>query len=149
MNRALLALGANIGARHTQLEEAVRRLDEHPAIRLVRRSAIIETAPVGKTDQPDFLNMVIAVDTSLKPSDLLAACLEIERAMGRERTERWGPRTIDIDIVAYGRERLRQEGMTLPHPRAHERAFVMGPLREIDPETADWIEKVAGAEGGK
>jgi 2-amino-4-hydroxy-6-hydroxymethyldihydropteridine diphosphokinase len=143
MSRALLALGANIGERRRQLEDAVRRLDEHPDIHLIRRSAIIETKPVGKTDQPDFLNMVIAVETSLAPVDLMHTCLMIEKAMGRERTERWGPRLIDIDIVAHGRKRVATDALTLPHPRAHERAFVMEPLREIDPETADWVEEVA------
>jgi len=143
MSRALLALGANIGERRAQLDEAVRRLDEHPDIHLIRRSSVIETAPVGKTDQPDFLNMVIAIDTSLAPLDLLHTCLLVERAMGRERAERWGPRKIDIDIVAYGRKRMRAEGLTLPHPRAHEREFVMDPLRQIDPETADWVTEVA------
>lgn len=143
MSRAFVALGANIGERRRQLEEAVRRIDQHPDIHLIRRSEIIETKPVGKTDQPDFLNMVIAVDTFLAPADLMQTCLMIEKAMGRTRTERWGPRTIDIDIVAYGRKRMVTEGLTLPHPRAHERAFVMDPLREIDAEAADWVEEVA------
>jgi len=145
MTRAYLALGANIGEPRAQLAEALKRIDTDPAIDIVARSAVIETEPWGKPDQPRFLNQVIAVETALAPRALLETCLGIERQMGRVRTEKWGPRVIDIDIVAYGRRTIDETGLTLPHPQAHKRDFVIDPLREIDPQTADWI----AAQGAK
>jgi len=139
MARAWLSLGANIGDPPAQLAEATRRLDEHPQVRVVARSGVITTKPWGKTDQPDFANMAAEVDTDLSPIDLLHVALDIERDMGRVRHEVWGPRVIDIDIVAYERVEMQTGRLTLPHPHAHERAFVLDPLREISPETADWI----------
>jgi 2-amino-4-hydroxy-6-hydroxymethyldihydropteridine diphosphokinase len=139
MAKAWLALGANIGDPAAQLEEAIGRLSAHPGIALVARSSIIRTAPWGKTDQPDFFNMVLAVETGLDPHALLAACLAIEAEMGRQRLEHWGPRLIDIDIIAYDRLELAEPDLSIPHPFAHERDFVLAPLREIAPEVADWI----------
>ena len=139
MARAWLSLGANIGDPPAQLADAIRRLDEHPQVRVVARSGVITTKPWGKTDQPDFANMAAEVDTDLSPIDLLHVALDIERDMGRVRHEVWGPRVIDIDIVAYERVEMQTGRLTLPHPHAHERAFVLDPLREISPETADWI----------
>jgi len=139
MPRAWLSLGANIGDPPAQLAEAIRRLDAHPGIRVTRQSAVIRTAPWGRTDQPDFANMAAEVETGLEPVDLLHAALDIERDMGRVRHEVWGPRLIDIDIVAYERLEMQTGRLTLPHPHAHERAFVLDPLRAIAPETAAWI----------
>jgi len=139
MPRAWLSLGANIGDPPAQLAEAIRRLDAHPDIRVTRQSAVIRTAPWGRTDQPDFANMAAEVETGLEPVDLLHAALDIERDMGRVRHEVWGPRLIDIDIVAYERLEMQTGRLTLPHPHAHERAFVLDPLRAIAPETAAWI----------
>lgn len=139
MSRAWLSLGANLGDRWRQLQGALRRLDERPGIRLVRVSRVIETEPWGKTDQPRFLNLAAELETTLSPMALLKACLDTERAMGRVRHERWGPRTIDIDIIAYERLRLITRGLTLPHPHAHERDFVLRPLRMISPATARWV----------
>jgi 2-amino-4-hydroxy-6-hydroxymethyldihydropteridine diphosphokinase len=139
MVRAFLALGANIGDPPAQLEEAVRRIAETPGIDLTRRSSVIVTAPWGKTDQNDFHNMVLEVETSLTPQQLLTTCLGIEAEMGRKRLERWGPRSIDIDIVAYGHEVISEANLKVPHPYAHERAFVLDPLREIAPDVAEWI----------
>jgi 2-amino-4-hydroxy-6-hydroxymethyldihydropteridine diphosphokinase len=139
MVRAFLALGANIGDPPAQLEEAVRRIAETPGITLARRSSVIVTAPWGKTDQNDFHNMVVEVETSLTPQQLLAICLGIEAEMGRKRIERWGPRLIDIDIVAYGHEVIAEANLKVPHPYAHERAFVLDPLREIAQDVAEWI----------
>lgn len=136
---AWLSLGANIGDPPAQLAEAIRRLDAHPHIRLVAQSAVIRTAAWGKTDQPDFANMAATVETDLPPVDLLHACLDIERDMGRVRHEVWGPRLIDIDLIAYERIEMDTAKLTLPHRFAHERDFVLAPLREISPETADWI----------
>jgi len=139
MMRAFLALGANIGEPAAQLEEAVRRIAATPGITLVKQSSVIVTAPWGKTDQNDFHNMVVEVETALTPRQLLAAGLGIETEMGRKRLERWGPRLIDIDIVAYGREVIAETNLKVPHPYAHERAFVLDPLREIAPDVAEWI----------
>ncbi len=143
MASAWLSLGANMGDPSAQLAEAVRRLDAHDHIAVINQSTIIRTAPWGKTDQPDFANMALEVETSLSPLDLLHACLDIERDMGRVRHEVWGPRLIDIDMIAYERVELDSVELTLPHRFAHERDFVLGPLREISPETAVWIALVA------
>ena len=139
MGRAWLGLGANIGAPDIQVREAVRRLQDHREISVSAQSAMLTTKPWGKTDQPDFSNMVVAVETSLKPIALLEACLGIELAMGRVRKEVWGPRLIDIDIIAYDDIQIRSARLTLPHAFAHQRDFVLEPLREIAPEIADWV----------
>lgn len=131
MARAWLSLGANIGDPRGQLAEAVTRLDAHANITVVQQSSVLTTKPWGKTDQPDFANMALAIETTLAPIDLLDAVLGIERAMGRIRKEVWGPRLIDIDIIAYEGVRMKSERLTLPHPYAHEREFVLVPLGEI------------------
>lgn len=141
--RAWLSLGANLGDPRAQLDEAVRRIDAHPAITVVQQSAMLATKAWGKTDQPDFVNLALAIETTLEPLDLLDALLGIELAMGRVREEVWGPRVIDIDIIAYDRLEVSGPRLTLPHPFAHERDFVLVPLREIDPATADWVTDVA------
>jgi 2-amino-4-hydroxy-6-hydroxymethyldihydropteridine diphosphokinase len=139
MARAWLSLGANIGDPPAQLAEAVKRLVALTGTTVTAQSAVIRTAPWGKTDQPDFANMAIEIETDLEPEALLDACLAIEHEMGRVREEVWGPRLIDIDVIAYERIRQRTPTLTLPHPHAHEREFVLGPLQEISPGTADWI----------
>lgn len=139
MARAWLGLGANIGDPPAQVREAVERLNSWPGIAVVTQSSMLITKPWGKTDQPDFSNMVVEVETSLAPLELLDACLGIEREMGRVRDIRWGPRRIDIDVVAYGRLELDTERLHVPHRHAHERDFVLEPLRNIAPEVADWI----------
>ncbi|MGV8830958.1 MAG: 2-amino-4-hydroxy-6-hydroxymethyldihydropteridine diphosphokinase [Devosia sp.] len=145
MATAWLSLGANIGDPRGQLAEAVRRIDEHAQIGVSAQSSVLTTKPWGKTDQPDFANMAIAVETDLQPIDLLGVLLSIELAMGRVRKEVWGPRLIDIDIIAYERLQLKTERLTLPHPHAHERAFVTDPLTEIAPEVTAWVIDIAGA----
>ena len=139
MARAWLSLGANIGDPAGQLREAVRRIDAADHVALAKQSQIHTTKAWGKTDQPDFANMAIEVETSLKPLELLDLVLGIELEMGRVRQERWGPRVIDIDLIAYERERMKTERLTLPHPHAHERDFVLHPLREIAADVADWL----------
>lgn len=139
MAQAWLSLGANIGEPRAQLVEAIRRLDAHPQINVVKQSSVIATKPWGKTDQPDFVNMAAEIATDLEPIDLLHVALDTEREMGRVRHEVWGPRVIDIDIIAYERIEMQTGRLTLPHPHAHARDFVLVPLREIAPETADWI----------
>lgn len=139
MVRAWLSLGANIGDPPAQLAEAIRLLDAHPNIRVIKQSSVIATKPWGKTDQPDFANMAAEVETDLEPIDLLHVALDTEREMGRVRHEVWGPRLIDVDIIAYERIVMQTGRLTLPHPHAHARDFVLVPLREISPETAEWI----------
>jgi 2-amino-4-hydroxy-6-hydroxymethyldihydropteridine diphosphokinase len=139
MPTAWLSLGANIGDPSAQLVEAVHLLDEHDQISVTARSSVIRTKAWGKTDQPDFANMAVTIETDLTPIDLLHACLDIERDMGRVRHEVWGPRLIDIDLIAYERVEMDSAKLTLPHRFAHERDFVLEPLREISPETATWV----------
>ncbi|WDQ98751.1 2-amino-4-hydroxy-6-hydroxymethyldihydropteridine diphosphokinase [Devosia sp. J2-20] len=145
MATAWLSLGANIGDPRAQLADAVARIGNHREISVTARSSVLTTAPWGKTDQPDFANMAIAISTDLAPIALLDALLEIELAMGRVRKEVWGPRLIDIDIIAYDRLRMATERLTLPHPHAHERDFVTDPLSEIDAETTQWVIATGGA----
>jgi 2-amino-4-hydroxy-6-hydroxymethyldihydropteridine diphosphokinase len=139
MAQAWLSLGANIGDPPAQLAEAIRQLDAHLHIAVTAQSSVIRTKAWGKTDQPDFANMAATVETDLPPIDLLHACLDIERDMGRVRHEVWGPRLIDIDLIAYERVEMDTTKLILPHRFAHERDFVLEPLGEISPETADWI----------
>ena len=143
MATAWLSLGANIGDPRAQLAEAVRRIDQHSDIAVVSQSDVLTTKPWGKTDQPDFANMAIAVETTLQPIDLLDVLLGIELTMGRVRKEVWGPRLIDIDIIAYERVQLKTDRLTLPHPHAHERSFVLDPLRQIGQDVADWLTQSA------
>lgn len=130
---AALALGGNLGDPVEAFAAALTSLKRRPENLLLRQSSVYRTAPWGKLDQPDFLNMALLVGTSLPPDDLLALCLEIERERGRERLERWGPRTLDIDILTYGEETIDRPGLQIPHPRLAERAFVLTPLNEIAP----------------
>jgi 2-amino-4-hydroxy-6-hydroxymethyldihydropteridine diphosphokinase len=131
--RAFLGLGSNLGDRLANLQRAVDLLDATPGIRVVRTSRVYETAPVGPP-QPDYLNAVAEVRTALTARELLDACLEAERALGRVRAERWGPRTADIDVLTFGVEHFDEPGLTVPHPRMHERAFVLVPLLELEPD---------------
>lgn len=128
---AYLGLGSNLGDRLDHLRQAVVLLQAHPEIRITRVSSIYETAPVGPVEQPDFLNMVAAAVTTLPPEELLSVAQAIEKRLHRVRTVRWGPRTLDIDILLYGDLILQQEGLTIPHPRMEERAFVLIPLLEV------------------
>ena len=129
--RIYLGLGSNVGDRLENLKAAVRELERRD-VRIVRSSRVYETDPVGGPPQPDYLNAVIEVTTDLEPADLLRACLEVEVELGRERGERWGPRTIDVDILTYGAREIEESNLTVPHPRMPERAFVLVPLLELD-----------------
>ena len=137
--KAWLSLGANIGDPPAQLAEAIRRIDTHPAISVVRQSSVLATKPWGKTDQPDFANQAVTLETSLEPLELLDVMLGIELDMGRVRQEVWGPRLIDIDMIAYERVEMTTTRLTLPHPYAHERDFVLVPLGEIAADVVEWI----------
>jgi 2-amino-4-hydroxy-6-hydroxymethyldihydropteridine diphosphokinase len=140
---AWLSLGANLGDPAAQLADAVRRIAAHPQITLIAQSSVHTTKPWGKTDQPDFANMAIGVETTLKPMELLDALLDIELAMGRVREEVWGPRLIDIDMIAYEQFEIKSSRLTLPHPYAHERDFVLLPLSEIAPDVIEWVTSTA------
>jgi len=134
MPTAFLGLGSNIGDRKANLARAVAMLAAHPQIEVVDVSSIHETEPVGYTKQPDFLNAVARVETTLRPRELLDVILAIEAEMGRERTIRWGPRVIDIDILLFDGEQVDEPGLEIPHPRMMERQFVLDPLAEIAPD---------------
>lgn len=131
MNQVFVALGTNIEPTEEHLNDALKLLEEHRGIVIQSKSSIYVTAPVGYIDQEDFLNMVIAIETSLSAIELLNFCQEIERSLGRRKTIRFGPRTIDLDILVYNQEDRKTERLIIPHPRMHERAFVLIPLEEI------------------
>jgi 2-amino-4-hydroxy-6-hydroxymethyldihydropteridine diphosphokinase len=135
MTRAYVGLGSNLGDREASLREAVGLLGANPEIEIVAVSRFRETEPVGLADQPRFLNGAVAIDTELAAPDLLDRLLATERELGRERGEgpRWGPRTIDLDLLLYGDETFERPGLTVPHPRLHERRFALEPLAELDP----------------
>lgn len=133
-NLAYIALGSNMGDRFEYLKKAIFLLNSHEEIRVVNTSSIYETDPVGYTDQDQFLNMAVQVITRLKPHELLDECLRIEEELGRKREIRWGPRTLDLDILLYNQENIETEKLTIPHPRMSERAFVILPLLEMDPK---------------
>jgi 2-amino-4-hydroxy-6-hydroxymethyldihydropteridine diphosphokinase len=128
---ATLGLGGNLGDPVAAFAAALERLSANRAVELKAVSSVWRTAPWGKLDQPEFRNMAVLTETTLPAEDLLALCLEIERQSGRERRERWGPRTLDIDILTYGDETIDRPGLQVPHPRIAERAFVLAPLAEI------------------
>ena len=131
---AYIGLGTNLGDRRGALEMALREMHQPPIIHVERVSSVYETAPVGVTEQPDFLNAVARVATTLPPHGLLDALLHLENKMGRVRTLRWGPRVIDLDLLLYGEAQIAQTGLEVPHPRLRERAFVLAPLAEIAPK---------------
>jgi 2-amino-4-hydroxy-6-hydroxymethyldihydropteridine diphosphokinase len=135
-HRTVLSLGSNMGDRLDNLQEAVDALFDAPGLEFVAMSPVYETAPVGGPEQPDFLNIVVIADTRLTPETLLERVLSIEDAMDRVRTARWGPRTLDIDIVRFGDVASADPALTLPHPRAHERAFVLVPWSDVEPDAA-------------
>ena len=130
-HRAFIAIGANLGDREATICAA---LDALPGV--VAVSALRETDPVGVVEQPSFLNGAAALEVALAPRALLETLLAVERELGRERGERWGPRTIDLDLLLYGDETIDEPGLTVPHPRLHERRFALEPLLDLDPELA-------------
>jgi dihydroneopterin aldolase/2-amino-4-hydroxy-6-hydroxymethyldihydropteridine diphosphokinase len=131
---AVLGLGSNLGARQQELQRAVDQLAATPGLRVTAVSPVYETDPVGGPDQPDFLNAVVLAMTDLPGPDLLRRAHAIEAAARRTREVRWGPRTLDVDIIAYGDQVSADPTLTLPHPRARERAFVLAPWRDADPD---------------
>jgi 2-amino-4-hydroxy-6-hydroxymethyldihydropteridine diphosphokinase len=131
---AYLGLGSNLGDRLANLQGAVDRLAGEEGVRVDASSRVWETAPVGGPEQPDYLNAVVRVQTDRAPRELLAACQSVESALGRERSDRWGPRTIDVDVLLYDGRVVDEPDLVVPHPRIVERAFVVLPLLELDPD---------------
>jgi 2-amino-4-hydroxy-6-hydroxymethyldihydropteridine diphosphokinase len=131
--RAVLSVGANLGDRLGTLQGCVQAIAELPDTDVLAISPLYETAPVGGPPQPDYLNAVVLIQTGLPPRALLDALHRIEARFGRVRAERFGPRTLDIDIVDYAGQVSDEADLTLPHPRAHQRAFVLAPWHDLDP----------------
>lgn len=142
--KTVLALGSNLGEREDTLLRAIADLCSHDKITLDKVSPVAVTAPVGgPAGQPDYLNMVVEAETGLSPFDLLRYCQEIEEKHHRKREVRWGPRTLDIDIIKYGEIEMDEPELTIPHPRANERAFVLEPWARMNPEAQLQGESVA------
>ena len=129
--QALVGVGANLGDRLATLAAVLQRLAARRGVSAVESSPVYETDPVGEIEQPKFLNIVAGLETTLSPEELLDALLETEREFGRIRQARWGPRTLDLDLLAYEKETRATSSLTLPHPRMLERGFVIIPLREL------------------
>ena len=130
--KAVIALGSNLGNRELYIDSAVAELAK--VIEITHLSTNHETDPVGGPEQPKYLNAIAIAETELDPRELLIIMLEIENRLGRKREVHWGPRTIDLDLIVFGDEIIDSEVLVLPHPRAHERKFVLEPWLEIDPD---------------
>lgn len=130
--KAVVALGANLEEPVAAIELAISLLEN--STNLLARSSLFSTKPVGGPPQPDYINAVCIIDSDLPARDLLALLHGIEKSMGRVREERWGPRVIDLDLITFGDLLIEEEDLSLPHPRAHERRFVLEPWHEIDPD---------------
>ncbi len=136
MTRAYIALGSNLGDREATIRDALAALAEEPGIEIVAVSSLVDTEPVGVADQPRFLNGAASLETELTAQSLLALLLDVERRFGRRREGMppHGPRTLDLDLLLYGDAVIDEPGLRVPHPRLHERAFVLGPLAEVAPD---------------
>ena len=133
--RAHVGVGSNLGDREKTIRRAVELLREAEGVDVVSVSTLRETEPWGPVEQPPFLNGALAIETDLGPQEVLAVLLEVERALGRVREgERWGPRTIDLDVLLFGDLIVDEPGLTIPHPRLHERGFALEPLAELAPD---------------
>ncbi len=132
MTYAWLSLGSNLTDPVKQVQTAISELEAHKSIKLVKQSSLYKTKAVGKTDQADFINAVVAIKTRLDAKELLVACQAIENKHDRVRKEHWGPRTLDIDVLLFGKQIIKMADLTIPHPVMHKRAFVLVPLTEIN-----------------
>ena len=147
MHTAFIALGSNLGDPEAKVRQGIAALAELPQVQLVAASALYRSAAIGHADQPDFVNAVAQIATSLAPQALLAAMLAIEQRFGRERTFLNAPRTLDLDLLLYDAQTIAEPGLAVPHPRMHQRAFVLAPLLELAPAcvipgkgpAADWL----------
>ena len=131
---AVIGLGSNVGDRMGHLQSAVDAFDKHRNVDVLGVSPVYETEPVGGPDQGQYLNAVLRISTLLDPRDLLTLAHELEDARGRKRAEQWGPRTLDVDLLTFTGFLMETSALTLPHPRAHERAFVLAPWYDLDPD---------------
>ncbi|HTR97675.1 MAG TPA: 2-amino-4-hydroxy-6-hydroxymethyldihydropteridine diphosphokinase [Candidatus Acidoferrales bacterium] len=131
--KAFIGLGSNLGERETLIRQALEALAALPETEMVRASSLYDTEPVGDVEQPNYLNAVAQIDTELAPNQLLWNLLLIEKRLGRERTRRWGPRTIDLDLLLYGDEIIEEDELRVPHPELVRRGFVLVPLVELEP----------------
>lgn len=134
MALAYIGLGSNLGDRESFLESSIEKLNNCNAITVTKQSTIYETEPVGGPPQPNFLNAALEISTSLPPEELLSNLHEIEKYLGRERKSKWGPRTIDLDILMYENSIIKNKNLEIPHPLMHTRLFVLQPLSEIAPD---------------
>lgn len=134
MVKAYLGLGSNMNDPQAQLEAAVTAIGRVPSTTVLRSSPMYASKPWGKTDQPDFVNMVVEIETGLQPHTILRHCKHIEQEQGRVAGERWGPRPVDIDILLFGKRTLRTASLVVPHPRMWDRAFVLRPLSDLRPD---------------
>jgi len=134
LNIAYIGLGSNLGDKEANLKKALGLLDASPEMRVKKVASLYRTAPLGYTGQDWFLNTVAGVETSLSPHELLSLLLDIEERLGRVRTIRWGPRTVDLDLLLFGREEVNTPDLMIPHPRMSKRTFVMVPLAELAPK---------------
>ena len=130
--KAVIALGSNLGNRELNIDSAIAELVK--ILEITHLSTNHETDPVGGPEQPKYLNAIAIAETELEPEELLIAMLEIENKLGRKREVHWGPRTLDLDLIVFGDEVIDSEILVLPHPRAHERRFVLEPWLEIEPD---------------
>lgn len=137
MSRAYLGLGSNLGDRAAHLQLAVDELATTTGVRVVAVSKVYETSPVGGPAQDDYLNAVVAIETDLNARQLLAVAQRLEQRAARVRTVRWGPRTLDVDVLLVGDEHVAEADLEVPHPRLYERGFVLAPLRDVAPDRVD------------
>jgi 2-amino-4-hydroxy-6-hydroxymethyldihydropteridine diphosphokinase len=144
VRRAYLGIGSNLGDRAARLQAAVDGLAVADGVTVAAVSPVYETDPVGGPEQPEYLNAVVAVDTDRTPHELLELAQRLEDEAERVRSERWGPRTLDVDILLVGDDEVDEPDLVVPHPRMYERAFVMAPLAELDPMLAPWVPGEAG-----
>ena len=147
MTKSYVGIGSNLGEREFLIRKAVEALRELPRTSVIQVSSLYDTDPVGDIEQPPFLNAVARIETELEARELLWHLLLIERRMGRVRTQRWGPRSIDLDLLFHGDEVIEEPDLRVPHPEAHRRAFVLLPLQELEPdfthpETGETIRKM-------
>ena len=141
VHTAYIGIGSNLGTPDKNCEEAIEKISTNGGIKIVSKSLLYQTTPVGHIKQDWFVNSVIKIDTQLSPKELLSALLDIESEMGRIRREKWGPRVIDLDLLFYDNLILNQEGITLPHPEIQKRKFVLVPLNEIEENLIHPIQK--------
>lgn len=134
MSKVMIGVGSNLGDREFLIRKAIEAMRDLPGTAVIGVSSLYDTDPVGGEEQPAYLNAVVRIETALDPRELLWQLLLIEKRMGRVRTQRWGPRPIDLDLLFYGKEIRDEPDLKIPHPEAHKRAFVLLPLAELDPE---------------